>query len=68
MPDNTFVRFDLVYVKSVIDEHLKGLSPSQRAEALAWIVANKDRILQGLDDGLRLILDDWQKMKNGESN
>ena len=68
MPDNTFIRFDLVYIKSVIDEHFKGLSHSQRAEALAWIVANKDRILQGLDDGLRLILDDWQKMKNGEQN
>ena len=64
MQQDKFLSVDSVWVKSIVDDHLKGLSPSQRVEAFQYLRINLDQLYQGLDEGLRLCLDDWQKKKN----
>jgi hypothetical protein len=64
MQRDKFISVDEVWVKAIVDEHLKGLSPSQRVEAFQYLRVNLDKLYQGLDEGLRLCLDDWHKKKN----
>lgn len=64
MQRDKFISVDEVWVKAIVDEHLKGLSPSMRVEAFQYLRVNLDKLYQGLDEGLRLCLDDWQKKKN----
>ena len=64
MQRDKFISVDEVWVKAIVDDHLKGLSPSQRVEAYKYLRENLDKLYQGLDEGLRLCLDDWQKKQN----
>lgn len=66
MRDN-LIEIDAIWVKAVVDEHLKGLSNAQRAEALQYVQAFKDEIYLGIANGIKKTLDDWVAMKNGGS-
>ena len=59
-----FFVMDVVWVKGIIDEHLKGLSPTQQQQAMEYLKDNKEKLYQGFDEGVRLILDEWSKKQN----
>jgi len=68
MLNNNFLVFDYKRLDAVVNDHLKHLSPAQRVDATAHLIRNTDKLYQGIEEGLRLCLDEWIKQQNGEKH
>jgi len=60
------IKIEQETIRIIVDEMLKGLSPSQRKDALDYVLANDSGIYQAAFDAIKDTVSEWEGWRNYE--